>query len=159
MSLSNRTCTCIHSPTPTIDNGITHELGKLIANALQDPITFNAAKELIKELSLHDDVYNDLCILAAKVTGDSEAVKEAMGRLLTDSTMEVLADEKLRNCSQQFVVDVISDEAIHKVAGDAITDTILVTVQQAAWSSIVKGIGVSVITASVGLITIILSPY
>ena len=50
------------------DNGITQELGKLITNALQDPITFDAAKELIKKLSLNEDVYNDLCILAAKVS-------------------------------------------------------------------------------------------
>ena len=76
-----------------------------------------------------------------------------------DQSTPVLADKKLRNCSQQFVVDVISDEAIHKVAGDAITDTILVTVQQASWNSMVKSAGVSIMALSVGLISVILSPY
>jgi hypothetical protein len=35
----------------------------------------------------------------------------------------------------------------------------LVTVQQAAWSSVVKSVGMSVMALSVGLISIILSPY
>ncbi len=134
-------------------------LGELIADALQTPAVHNAVKHLIQQLSLDEQVYRDLSVLVSRIVGESSLVKEAVGKLLTDASMNVLSDRTLRNHSQQFVVDVISDETVHQVAGEAITDTLYNTVQSVTYASMTKGWGASIVAMSAVLISVIISPY
>ena len=79
----------------------------------------------------------------------------ATSKLLTDASASVLSAPEIMNQSQQFVVDIFSDELIHREGGDAI----VATAQQAAKNSFYKGLGMSIIAASCILIQIVTAPF
>ena len=131
------------------------DLANLLSVAIADPVTQKAASELVVFLSRDSEVYDALVILFAKVTGESAEMQLATNRLLTDASTIVLTHPQILANSQQFVSDVMSDDLISQVAGDAI----VATAKSAAYMGSIKAIGIGIIGISLTLLGVVSSPY
>mmetsp|Transcript_28275 Transcript_28275/g.28563 ORF Transcript_28275/g.28563 Transcript_28275/m.28563 type:complete len:354 (+) Transcript_28275:155-1216(+) len=141
-------------PILTSDQDTVDQLASLLARALQDPGVQIEVSRLVQSLGRDPEVLRVLTDAVILIIKQPE-VQQATVSVLSSSSLSVLEDSEVIDQARGFVGEVVGDDRLQREGGQAIFKS----VSHAVMPSLLRVTGIAIISASIAVLHVMLSPF